>query len=57
VGSVIVCILDRGELSDLLEEAGDVCGDILECYFGVFVEGDVAVMPAELRIVVGVVVA
>jgi len=44
-------------VGDLVEEPSDVRGDILELNFGVLTKADVAVVPPEILIVVGVVVA
>ncbi|PSQ40975.1 hypothetical protein BRD10_01320 [Halobacteriales archaeon SW_12_71_31] len=44
-------------MGDVLEEASDVCGDGPELDFGVLAEADVPVVPAEVFVVVCVVVA
>ena len=43
-------------MGDFLEEASDVCGDVQELNLGVLTEADVSVVPAEVVVVVRVVV-
>jgi hypothetical protein len=53
----MVRVLDFGEDADFLKEVSCVCCEGLELYFCVLAEADVAMMPAEVVIVVGVIVA
>jgi hypothetical protein len=53
----MIGVLDFGEGADFLKEASCVYCEGLELYFCVLAEADVAMVPAEVVIVVGVVVA